>query len=102
MKTPQQIRNEVEKEMKIQPIPKEIMQQRDEEGFELVELADDGHIGRLTPHCKIHRAMNKMESNNIWRCLSEYGRELKEGNSLPTFKDRVCLACCQEVTSNDK
>jgi hypothetical protein len=41
--------------------------------------------------------MNKMEANNIWRCLSEYGRELKEGNSLPTFKDRVCLACCQEV-----
>ncbi|KFZ25996.1 MAG: hypothetical protein KQ78_01970 [Candidatus Izimaplasma bacterium HR2] len=28
--------------------------------FDLVELADDGNIGRLTPHCKKHRAMNKV------------------------------------------
>jgi hypothetical protein len=89
-------KDKMKQEMKIKPIPKELMQLGDEKGFELVELADDTNIGRLTPHCKIHRAMNKMEQHNIWRCLSEYGRELKEGNSLPTFKDRTCIACCQE------
>ena len=70
----------------------------DEEGFKLVELADDGNIGRLTPHCKIHRAMNKLEKHNIWRCLSEYGHELKEGQTCPTFRDRTCPACCIEIS----
>lgn len=43
--------------------------------FDLVELADDGHIGRLTPHCKKHRAMNKVSllldhgGGGYWRCL---------------------------------
>jgi len=41
--------------------------------FDLVELADDGRMGRVTPHCKIHRAMNKVslfdEGGGFWRCL---------------------------------
>ena len=37
--------------------------------FSLVELSDDGDTGKLTPHCKIHRAMNKVSSSGIWRCL---------------------------------
>lgn len=41
--------------------------------FKLVILADDGHIRRLTPHCKVHRAMNKVslfeDGGGFWRCL---------------------------------
>ena len=41
--------------------------------FNLVELADDGNIGRKTPHCKVHRAMNKVslheDGGGFWRCL---------------------------------
>lgn len=35
--------------------------------FDLVELRDDGNIGRKTPHCKKHGAMNKV-SEFYWRC----------------------------------
>ena len=40
--------------------------------FELVEIADDTNIGIYTPHCKIHRAMNKVSiysNGGYWRCL---------------------------------
>lgn len=41
--------------------------------FDLVELRDDGIIGRLTPHCKNHGAMNKVSKfkdgkGGYWRC----------------------------------
>ena len=41
--------------------------------FELVYLADLGNIGKETPHCKVHGAMNKVsvfkEGGGFWRCL---------------------------------
>jgi hypothetical protein len=41
--------------------------------FSLVELADDGKINKVTPHCRIHRAMNKVSMHKdyggYWRCL---------------------------------
>ena len=41
--------------------------------FNLVELSDDTKIGKITPHCKIHRAMNKVSKHDdgggYWRCL---------------------------------
>lgn len=59
--------------MTIQPI-KDTTVTDDNTSFELVELADDGGIGYLTPHCKVHRAMNKVavyrnKVGGIWRCL---------------------------------
>ena len=36
----------------------------------LVELRDDGHIGRLTPHCKVHGAMNEVTPAGLWRCMA--------------------------------
>ena len=38
----------------------------------LVELRDDGNIGRLTPHCKEHGAMLQVSEWNKWRCLTSY------------------------------
>ena len=41
--------------------------------FDSVELADDANTGTLTPHCKRHRAMNKVsrfeDGGGYWRCL---------------------------------
>lgn len=41
--------------------------------FSLVELSDDSNINLITPHCKIHRAMNKVSTHEdgggYWRCL---------------------------------
>lgn len=37
--------------------------------FDLVELSDDGNTGKLTPHCKTHRAMLKVSEGGIWRCI---------------------------------
>jgi hypothetical protein len=55
--------------MKITPMP----QSDGGCDFNLVELADDGKVGRLTPHCKLHRAMNKVSlfenGGGFWRCL---------------------------------
>lgn len=36
----------------------------------LVEMRDDGGVGRLTPHCKIHGAMNRVSADGFWRCIS--------------------------------
>ncbi len=69
--------------------------EEDKKGFKLVYLKSYKDI-RATPHCKNHGAMNKFPTRNIWRCLSEYGYELKEGNTKPTFNDRTCPACCIE------
>ena len=49
--------------MEIKPIPD------GNSNFELVELRDDGNIGRLTPHCKIHGAMLKVSPDGLWRCV---------------------------------
>lgn len=69
----------------------------DSKGFQLVELEEGA--GRLTPHCKIHGAMNKMCERDIWRCLSEYGRrEVQEGETIGKFQDRTCPACCIELS----
>ena len=67
------------------------MKPNEDDDFSLVEIKNG------TPHCKKHGAMNKFP-NGIWRCLSEYGHEKKDGNSMPTFKDRTCCACCFELT----
>jgi len=67
------------------------MKPNKDDNFNLVEIKDG------IPHCKKHGAMNKFP-NGIWRCLSEYGYEYKEGNSMPTFRDRTCCACCFELT----
>ena len=69
----------------------------DSNGFRLVTLKDPTKIGRETPHCRKHGAMNKFPFRGIWRCLSDYSTELKEGQTKPTFRDRVCPACCIEL-----
>lgn len=74
--------------MKFIPIPNE-MKQDDTDDFSLVEIIN-GY-----PHCKEHGAMNRFE-NGLWRCLSMYSRVLKEGETMPTFRDRICCACCFE------
>lgn len=73
--------------------------------FELVELCDKGGVGYLTPHCKVHGAMNKVsvyDGGGMWRCLQgqcragckeiqvksentllEAIREAKKGNPTP-------------------
>ena len=52
----------------------------------LVELRDDGNIGTLTPHCKIHGAINRLTKDGIWRCVSTYrlskNSEIRENNYL--------------------
>lgn len=58
--------------------------------FSLVELKGSH---RLTPHCKIHGAMNKV-SKNIWRCITTY----EAGSNDQLIKERACDACCVEVT----
>jgi hypothetical protein len=64
--------------------------------FSLVELKNDLPIGtdEITPHCKIHGAMNKV-SNNIWRCLTDYKGNV--GNHNGMINERTCNACCEEV-----
>ena len=64
--------------------------------IELVELGDDGQIGRLTPHCKIHRAMNKVTADGMWRCLSDYSIIKEIINKHPIIKviENKCRAGC--------
>ena len=69
--------------MKIKPI---------EDGnsrFDIVELRDDGNIGRKTPHCKIHGAMIKV-SDVFWRCPQ--AKNLLTGKCEPD-----CRAGCIQV-----
>ena len=40
--------------------------------FELVKLNKNFDSDRLTPHCKIHGAMNKVSDKGIWRCLRSH------------------------------
>ena len=63
--------------------------------IKLVHLIDSGNIGRLTPHCKEHGAMNKMTEDGIWRCVSHYQHNWKTGRT----KENACLAGCQERQS---
>ena len=67
--------------------------------FNLVELRDSGNIGRLTPHCIIHGAMNTM-IKGLWRCFTMYSGnpdgEYPKGVKPIKFKERVCDACCVE------
>ncbi len=77
--------------MEIKPIENEI------EAFNLVELSDDGNINRLTPHCKIHRAMLKVssfdEGGGYWRCIQPI--------SLATGKCvEDCRAGCVELNND--
>ena len=60
--------------------------------FDLVELADDGNIGKLTPHCKKHRAMLKLTENGIWRCMTTYRYDKK---TMKLYENN-CKAGCQE------
>lgn len=65
--------------MKIYPI--------DKADFLLVELADDTQIGYKTPHCTIHRAMNKVsfheDGGGYWRCLQAQCRAgCEESNTI--------------------
>lgn len=62
--------------------------------FSLVELRDDGNIGRLTPHCKIHGAMLKV-SPYFWRCVqADYYWADKTGGHREV---NDCRAGCVEV-----
>jgi hypothetical protein len=54
--------------------------------FELVELKKDID-NRITPHCKLHGAMNKVSDTGLWRCISTW----KEG------QDNACRAGCVEI-----
>ena len=70
--------------------------------FSLVELRDDGNIGKLTPHCKKHGAMNKVSKNGYWRCLrAEMVKTTKIKKGVYKSK-RVgdCRAGCREVKIN--
>ena len=55
-------RTELKPGMKIVPL--------EDADITLVELRDDGNIGRLTPHCKVHGAMNKVSEAGYWRCIT--------------------------------
>ena len=58
----------------------------------LVELRDDGNIGKLTPHCKKHGAMNKLTNGGIWRCISTY-KVLNQ--TTDHVKENNCTAGCE-------
>lgn len=58
--------------------------------FELVELRDDGNVGRLTPYCKLHGAMLKVSPEGLWRCIQSIS--LRTGKCV---KD--CRAGCVEA-----
>ena len=62
--------------------------------YSLVQLRDDGNIGRLTPHCKLHGAMNKLTSSGIWRCITTY---IVLNFKTDYIKENNCKAGCQEV-----
>lgn len=73
----------------------------DEEGFEMVHIVEQPK-GIITPHCKKHGAMNCIKTKKgdlLWRCYSEYYSELREGDTLPHFKDRACNSCCITKTN---
>lgn len=61
--------------------------------FDLVELRDDGNIGRETPHCKIHGAMVMVSKHGLWRCPQPIN--LLTGKCVPD-----CRAGCVEVEGN--
>lgn len=58
--------------------------------FELVELRDDGNIGKLTPYCKIHGAMLKVSPHGLWRCIQAIN--LDTGKCM-----NDCRAGCKEI-----
>lgn len=67
--------------------------------FDLVELRDDGNIGRLTPHCKVHGAMLKVSrfkgGGGFWRCIqAEYRGNKIDSRSGKCMND--CRAGCIE------
>jgi hypothetical protein len=61
----------------------------------LVELKDPTSIGRLTPHCKLHGAMNKLTPDGIWRCMATYRYE-RIDKATTKFHENNCKAGCQE------
>lgn len=72
----------------------------------MVEMRDDGNIGRKTPHCKTHGAMNMLTKDGIWRCLSMYAwipteyqttsKDKKKRNDPPDkLNERTCPAGCE-------
>ena len=64
--------------------------------FELVELRDDGNIGKLTPYCKRHGAMLKVSEFGYWRCVqSEPNKDYQYLWTNELEKD--CRAGCIEV-----
>lgn len=66
--------------MKIKPIP-------DGTGdFRYVKL-------KLTPHCVLHGAMNKVSSSGLWRCL----RAEPTGKYKRDGVKRDCRAGCEQV-----
>lgn len=71
--------------------------------FSLVHLHSTQDGVQLTPHCKIHGAMNKMtvfeDGGGIWRCISAHSRtKIVNGNSI-SYKenDSICRAGCQQI-----
>jgi len=80
-------------ERKFIEMPKDREDRDGKEDFSLVEIKNN------TPHCKKHGAMNVFPETKLWRCLSQYGRaELRDGETIGKFINRVCNACCVEVT----
>ena len=64
--------------------------------FDLVELRDDGNIGRETPHCKEHGAMLKLTDSGIWRCMTTYVWDFSNPKNI-RFKGNDCTAGCEEA-----
>lgn len=60
--------------------------------FGLVELKGQ----RITPHCKKHGAMNKMnvleDGGGYWRCIS----------TVSNTSENMCRAGCIEIKANGK
>lgn len=70
-----------------------------EANLDLVELRDDGGIGKLTPHCKVHGAMNQVSEGGLWRCMSDYSikTEWIGKNPVKTVIDTACRAGCKFI-----
>ena len=66
--------------------------------FSLVELKDSSPLQNcgLTPHCKIHGAMNKVSDFGKWRCLASYYVDKSNPKNLKAPKNN-CNAGCIET-----
>lgn len=63
--------------------------------FDLVEVKSTNNCNP-TPHCKKHGAMNKVDKEGIWRCISVVGYEVRVKGKSKGKKliDGICRAGC--------